>query len=242
MGQHRPLAVLCLLLALVACGGERPAADASRRPAVAAGCPSGTDPLADFVPFVQHGGVHYVRSWPVASVSEHQLGPVVGTVTCMRSASSLGGGQPVRDGDAAYLAVGTQLRALSGVDPRLRLAVPVADGWEVYDAHDVPGARTGAGQLDLRQVVRVSLVESQDGVRVVRSVDAGPDVARLVAAVRSAPVVAEDEVQRAVRGPMWFVRFELADGPPVQRAWYPEGSLLFPRIAAPPLLRELLRV
>jgi hypothetical protein len=88
--------------------------------------------------------------------------------------------------------------------------------------------------------VRVSLVESQDGVGVVRSVDAAADVARLVSAVRAAPAVTQAEAHQAVRGPLWFVRFEQAQGPLVQRAWCPDGGVLFPRIGAPPVLRELL--
>ena len=240
MRLHRTLVAAWLLAALVACAGDRPAADALQPTSAASDCPPGSDPLADWVAFVQHAGVHYEQAWPLATVPEDQLGPVVATVTCMRSTSTRGAREPVRDGDAAFLPAGTELRTLTGVDPDLRLAAQVEGGWEVYDAHDVPGARTGAELLDLREVVRVSLVESYHGTGVVRTVDTAADVARLVAAVRSAPVVTEAEAHQAVRGPLWFVRFELARGPVVQRAWYPDGRVLFPRVEAPPELRELL--
>ncbi len=112
----------------------------------------------------------------------------------------------------------------------------------MYDASDVVTATTGAELLDLRDVIRVSLVESQSGKDVVRSVTDAPDVAKLVGEVRSAPVVSQEQAHEAVRGPLWFVRFELAHGPPVQRAWFPDGGVLFPRITAPPLMRDLLQV
>ena len=234
-----PAGALCLVLAVAGCG----ATPVDRVELRSAGdvCPAGApDGLTDWAAFVQHAGVQYLPAWPVASVPEDQLGPVVTTVTCTRSTSSRGVAEPARDGDAAYLPAGTPLRALSGVEPALRLAALVEDGWQVYDAHDVAGATRGGQLLDLRQVVRVSLVESQDGVDVVRSVEVPTDVERLVRAVRAAPVVTQVEAHGAVRGPLWFVRFELAQGPVVQRAWYPDGGVLFPRIEAPPVLRELL--
>lgn len=163
-------------------------------------------------------------------------------MTCRRSTSTRGAGEPVRDGDAAYLPAGAELRALKGVDQTLRIAVRVMDGWEVYDAHDVDSANSGAELLDLRQVVRVSLVESQNGTDVLRSLDAAADVSRLVAAIQAAPAIRQDEVQQHVQGPLWFVRFELAHGPSVHKAWYPDGGILVPRVFAPPVMRELLQV
>ena len=231
-----PAALLCLLVAVAGCGSDAGALRTADDP-----CPSGApDGLIDWVSFVQHDGVQYLPTWPVAEVPEDQLGPVIATVTCRRSTSTLDVDEPARDGDAGHLPAGTQLRVLTGVAPALRLAVQVEDGWQVHDAHDVAGATTGGQLLDLRQVVRVSLVESQDGVDVVRSVEVPTDVERLVRAVRAAPVVTQVEAHAAVRGPLWFVRFELAHGPPVQRAWYPDGGVLFPRIDAPPELQELL--
>lgn len=258
MRTHRLIARVGLLLALVGCGPSatdrvdvRPATDTETATATAtatatvtgsADCAAGTS-QADWVPFVQHAGVYYQHGTPSTTVPEDQLGAVVGTVTCQRSTSTRDADEPARDGDAAYLPVGTPLRALTGVDPTLRLAVRSEDGgWQVYDADDVPDATRGEQLLDLREVVRVSLVESWEGEDVVRSVTDPDDVARLVAAVRSAPLVSRDETHRAVRGSLWFVRFELAHGPLVQKGWYPEGGVLFPRIAAPPLLRELLQV
>lgn len=234
---------LGLLLALTACGQSTAGTLAPQRVAAPAACPAAKpDGITDWVAFVQHAGVQYLPNWPRSTVPVHQLGPVVGTVTCQRSTSTRGAGEPVRDGDAAYLPAGTELRALDGPDPTLRIAVRVTDGWEVYDAQDVDSASNGAELLDLRQIVRVSLVESQNGTDVLRSLDAAADVSRLVAAIQAAPAISQDEVHQHVRGPLWFVRFELAQGPSVQKAWYPDGDILFPRIVAPPVMRELLQV
>lgn len=64
------------------------------------------------------------RAAPAEPAPKHrardQLSRVAGTLTCRRNTSKGGAGEPLRDGDAAYLPAGTELRALTGVDPTLR--------------------------------------------------------------------------------------------------------------------------
>jgi hypothetical protein len=242
-------ASLLLVVGLTGCGGAAPQEDALRPAASgsssAEDCrPAGGDAtptLVDYVPFVRHGGLQYVRSGPPAGpVPAELVGAQVGSVTCALSDVAYDPGRRPRDGDAGFLPVGTPLHALEGAAPGVRLLAREDGAWHVYDVDDDPAARRGADLLDLRDVVRVSLVEANRGEDVVRSVTDPDRVAALVDAVGSAPLAERSAQSTAVRGPQWFVRFDLASGPPVQRAWYPEGRWLFPRIESPQALHDAL--
>ncbi len=107
MRLPRTVTALDPLLALTACGQSTAGTLAPQRAAAPGACPAAEpDGITDWVPFVQHAGVQYLPNWRPSTVPEDQLGPVVGTVTCRRSTSTRGAGEPVRDGDAAYLPAG----------------------------------------------------------------------------------------------------------------------------------------
>jgi hypothetical protein len=246
----RAVAVSLLLVAgLTGCGAAVPPEEALR-PA-ASGSPAAQDcrPAAgdamsthvDHVPFVRLGGLEYVRSGPPAGpVPAGLVGAQVGSVTCTLSDLAFDPDRRPRDGDAGFLPVGTPLHALEGAAPGVRLLAREDGAWHVYDVEDDTAARRGGDLLDLRGVVRVSLVEADRGEDVVQSVTDPDRVAALVDAVGSAALNDRSAQSNAVRGPQWFVRFDLASGPPVQRAWYPEGRWLFPRIDSPQALHDAL--
>ena len=233
-------------LPLLGCGAAAAPVDALRpaAPPADAGCPAGGDgpgTVVDYVPFVRHEGRQYVDHGAAgASVPDEQVGREVGTVTCRLDGTGYDPARPPQDGDAAFLPVGTALHELAGASPAVRLVARDGATWRLYEVDDDPAARSARDLLDLRDVVRVSLVEAERGEDVVRSVSDPAEVARVVEAVAGAPLLDRGEQGQAVRGPQWFVRFDLAEGPPVQRAWYPEGRWLFPRIASPEALHEAL--
>lgn len=246
MPAHRAAAVLLAAVAVTGCGQPTVADDALRpaAPSGAADCPSGSDGadmLVDYVPFVRHGGLQYVGWGSAASpVAPDQVGRQVGTVTCRLSDTAYDPDRQAQDGDAAFLPVGAPLHALKGAAPAVRLVARDGDTWRLYELDDDPAARRGGDLLDLRDVVRVSLVGGDSADEVVRSINDPDEVARVAEAVAEAPTIDRGEQASRVRGPQWFVRFDLAGGPPVQRAWYPEGRWLFPRIASPDALSEAL--
>ena len=249
MTSPRTAATVLLCVLLAGCGQVR-SSDALRAapPPEAApastDCPSGSDgpaAIVDYVPFVRHGGLQYVH-WGSAAgeVRQEQVGRQVGTVTCRLSDTAYDPDRRPQDGDAAFLPAGTALHALQGADPTVRLVARGEDGWQLYELDDDPAARRGGELLDLRDVVAVHLVEAERGEHVVRSVTDPAEGARVVDAVAAAPLHDRDAQQAGVEGPQWFVRFQLADGPPVQRAWYPEGRWLFPRVSSPEALHDAL--
>lgn len=99
--------------------------------------------MIEWVDFVQLDGRQYIAGLdgPVPPVPSSEVGVVVGRVTCQLSAlkfSKTPG--PNVDGDAAFLAIGTELRAVHGFEPSCRVAARIDGANRVYLAHhDVDG-------------------------------------------------------------------------------------------------------
>ncbi len=210
------------------------------------GCPPANaegNATIDYVPFVNIGELMFVQtSSPEVTVPRSQLGPTVTTVRCTISDVVSNPDFESRDGDAAFLPIGTELHAVNGYRRDFRLAANENGAWRVYEVMDVPGAATGADQLDLAgKVVKVHLIEGDRGEDILETVDDAARVTALVRAVMTAPVVPEQALEQRVgdESPV-FVRFDLIDGTVVQRAWHVKGGVLWPRIEAPPELSEAL--
>jgi hypothetical protein len=196
----------------------------------------------DWVPFVRVGGLMFQATYSPATpttVPESQLGETVLTVECTISETVNNPDYRPSNGDAAFLPVGTELRAVDGYRPDFRLAAWEDGAWRLYEVDDVPDATVGEDMLDLRdKVVAVHLVEGDRGESILRTVDDEAQVASLVDAVLRARVVSEKSnlYERLGDESPVFVRFDLRDGTSVQRAWHVEAGLLWRRITAP---REL---
>ncbi len=99
--------------------------------------------MIDWVDFVQLDGRQYIAGLDgaVPSIASSQLGVVVGRVTCQLSALKFSKEPgPSVDGDAAFLAIGTELRAIQGFEPSCRVAARIDGANRVYLAHhDVGG-------------------------------------------------------------------------------------------------------
>ena len=133
----RVTGLLILLAATAGCTGNRPAAapastgtsaaaaavsaaDSTRRPEPARGCPPG-GPLAtvDYVDFLQANGRQYLSglSGNKLTVSPASLGPAALQVRCSYAAANHATGRALgmpRDGDSAYLAAGTTVYEVRG--------------------------------------------------------------------------------------------------------------------------------
>ena len=83
--------------------------------------------MIDYVDFVQLYNREYLAEASSRGAYPDQLGSVVGQVRCTISDLTQDGRHevigPTRDGDAAYLPVGTELHSVPGYDPQCRIAV-----------------------------------------------------------------------------------------------------------------------
>lgn len=208
--------------------------------------PSDADGRASisWVPFVRVNGLSFHATFdPQATVAESQLEETVATVACTISESVRNPHYRPRDGDAAFLPAGTELRAIKDYRRDFRLAAWEDGAWRVYEVDDVPDATTGEDLLDLRdKVVRVHLVEGDRGEKILKTVDNQSEVTTIVEAVLAAPVLPDTPklYDRLGNEPVVFVRFDLPDGTSVQRAWHRKAGVLWRRIKAPDELRQAL--
>jgi hypothetical protein len=230
-----------LVATLAGCGAGHVATESGD------GCPpadAAGSAAIDYVPFVKVDQLMFAQTFsPDVTVPPSLLGPTVMTVRCTISEVVGNPDFESRDGDAAYLPIGTELRAVNGYRRDFRLAAKENGAWRVYEVMDVPGAATGADQLDLAgKVVKVHLVEGDRGEDVLETVDDPASVTALVRAVLTSPVLPEQTDIDKRLGDEFpvFVRFDLLDGTAVQRAWHVKAGVLWPRIEAPPELVEAL--
>ena len=249
MTLRRAATAAVLLLALMSCSGqEDPAVETRADPAdasTAPDCPppdADGDAVIDWVPFVKVDGLMFQRAFsPAVTVDESDLGPTVDTVRCTIGDSVGNPDFRSRDGDASFLPVGTELRSVDGYRPDFRLAALEDGAWQVYEVDDVPDAVTGEDMLDLRdKVTAVHLVEGERGEGVLRTVDDPSRVTAIVQAVLAARVLPDRPglYDRLGNESPVFLRFEMADGTAVQRAWHVEAGILWRRIEAPEILES----
>lgn len=234
------LGVALLVGGVSGCAGSAPVTARTDGQQGAAPCPppdGAGSAMIDWVDFVHaHGRTYSALGSAAATVPAAAVGPVDTTVRC-RIADVVGSpSYRMRDGDAAFLPEGTQLHTFGDARPELRLTARVDGTWRVYEVLDDESARTGADLLDLSGGVSgIDLLDGETGQQVLASVDDPDVVRRVVAAVLAAPVLATapDDLGDPV-----FLRFRLADGTTVTRAWHRPAGVLALRVEAPAVLDE----
>jgi hypothetical protein len=189
----------------------------------------------DYRDFLQFGGVtYYVADHGVGRpVAPGDLGPRFTVVRGNPPESDAGRAYRLRDGDAAFVPVGSPVFTVKGYRPSFRLAASHQGRLRLYEADTAVGARTGADLLDLAGKVRYLSVNS--GRSELTRVKDQTRVAELVRQVLAAPVGpsggrAEDRY--------CFVVFNLTDRTAVRRAFFPGTGELAPGVFAPPAFTE----
>ncbi len=186
------------------------------------------DPLGDYADVVRVEGRVYER-WPHndGRLNEAALGTSIG-VTCFRMADATFAAQDDGyDGDATYLPVGTELRAIVGGDPGVRVAALTPDGVAVYEVVDTADATIGSDVLDVGVgATEIGINNPEDGLTRLATID-DPDVVERIAAS-----VADTELDRTFEpdrsGPRVFVEFVWADGTSSTRSFLLDEGVLHP--------------
>jgi hypothetical protein len=144
----------------------------------------------------------------------------------------------VRDGDAAFLAIGTPLFRVKGYASTFRLAARTASGIELFEADSNPRARHGGDLLDIRGKVQSIGIDSVTDGKHLADIVAPRTVALLVAAILGAPV---DQNQRGSEGDSYALVFRLKDGTQVIRGYWPVTGEVERGILTPPIVRDAVR-
>lgn len=195
-----------------------------------------------WVPMVKFDGIQYMRRRnPVgkitradhADLTTEHLGPELYRVA-FRLDGYAGPFYRSLDGDATFLNPGTQVYAVKGYAPEFRLATLEGDSPTLYEADTNPSAKVGEDLLDIRgKVTAIDVLNDDDQMTVLATIDEEPAVRRFVDVVLEAPV---NQRNRNHDGPRYFLGFRLADETSVVRAFRMESGELSRGIMTDPTL------
>lgn len=226
--------MLCAALTLVACGGaEATAPSGSETPGP---CPTGGgSAVIDWVDFFVIGDIHYnSQNAYDYEIAKQDVGRVVAETRCRMSENVSDPDYLPQDGDAGYLAPGTEIHELEGYDPSFRVVVKTDGEWRIYESDTAPGAESGRDLLDLEGKVRYIGVNSvRDGRTELAAIREPAEVERLVEMVLSAPVDQDLNPKNGEYDEQVFVAFHFEDGSATSRAFYPTSRLLSRGIVVP---------
>ncbi len=210
------LALLVALVGLASCGTQVAGPSSSGN--------SGSQ--IDWVNFARFGGITYVLPYERVGrgLTSSDLGPVYATVHFKLKGTIHDPAYQAKDGDAAFLDVGTRMYTVKGYLPTFRLAAYLDGLLQLYEADTNPRARTGADLLDIAGKVRyIGITSEQDGVTELGAIRNARQVAALVALILQAPVNQQYVSQGSTR---YFIALHLLDGTAVIRSyWLDSGEL-----------------
>jgi len=163
----------------------------------------------DYADFLRFGGITYYAgdsNLVGRKPRRSDLGPVFAVVRGNPPSDDLN--YRMADGDAAFVAAGAPVYTVKSYRPAFRLAANHGGRLWFYEAHEVPGARTGADVLDLAGKVRYIGVNSGfDGITELAPIKERKRVAALVQAVLNSPF----RSTQMTEGASCVVAFHLAE-------------------------------
>jgi hypothetical protein len=181
--------------------------------------------VIDWVNFIHFNGITYLTSptKPGRSVKESDLGPVFATVRFKLEGNVQDPNYQSKDGDAAFLDVGTKIYSMKGYSPTFRLIAQENNALTLYEADANSHARKGADLLDIGgKVGYISVVSSQDDVTELGTIKGPGQVATLVSLILTAPV----DQNHQTGNQSYSLFFYLLDGTVVMRTyWMDTGDL-----------------
>lgn len=209
-------------------GGDSPSSFTEFRD----GCPHSpsSSSAVDWVPFVRHEGRMYYEQTVRADepqLTEQSLVRTVGTVECMLGDEVQDPDYQPRDGDAAYLASGTQLWSVPGFDPSFRLVAETRDRLLLFETW--PEGETGTGRdiygnLDT-SAVGIAINAESDGETTLGRIDKPETVRALIADLLDGPLTSDH--QGGV-GDRYFLEIEFEGAPPVNVVLFVDEQRIHP--------------
>ncbi|QJD84977.1 hypothetical protein [Cohnella herbarum] len=172
---------------------------------------------ADFL--IINNITYYQNNDGTMAVTAEQLGDTVGKISYMLNDHACTG-HVSKNGDAAFLPIGTVVYALKGYKSEFRV---VANN-KVYEVNDNPNAATVGDLMDIEGKVEiVSLESGQDGRLIGNfSQDASSD---FISELLPLPYVGFDAVYETIKHEAGiFLRVHLQDGTSFRMVYYPKAN------------------
>src|SRR5258708_4347371 len=153
--------------------------------------PNTQNVVIDWVNFIHFKGITYLAAptRPGRSLTESDLGPAFATVKFKLDGNVKDPRYQSKDGDAAFLDVGTKVFTMKGYNPTFRLATQQKNAFTLYEADTNPHASKGGDLLDIGgKVLSIGIISDQDGVTELGAIKDSKQVAVLVTLVLEAHV------------------------------------------------------
>lgn len=203
-------------------------------PAGSPGSGGGTVQI-EWVDFIQFGGIHYLAQGMRGSsqpglIREEGLGTVYSTVKFKVAGNVSDPGYQIKDGDAAFLDVGTKLYTVKGYQPWFRLAAHSHGSIILYEVDRNPKAKRGADLLDVDGKIQYIGVNSeQDSVTELARIKDRQEIVTLSAMIKNAPISTRRSNQMAT----YFLALHLVDGTTCTRQYWADPDNLFGYLTMP---------
>lgn len=178
----------------------------------------------DWVNFVVFNNIHYMDNYQGNNKYDQDgVDGVIGEIT-FNVSKVKDPAYKAKNGDAAYLPVGTKIYKIKGYKPEFRIAASIGGEWRIYEADTNPGAKKGEDLLDIRDKVSYIGINSEtDGTTELGAIKDKAIINNLVGMVLNAAV---DQNRQDQAGERYFISFHLLDGTDVTRSyWIGTGEL-----------------
>ena len=191
------------------------------------------------IDYISFGGITYLtlRIEKEPPLQEENLGLEFGQVA-FKSAGNVSGpssegivssapsnGKSGKDGDAAFLEVGTPVYIVKGYKPEFMLAARRNVELVLYLSDTNPNAETGSDLMDLEgKVMYIGVNSSFDGTTELAAIKDQSQVDSLVRMVLDAPV--DQNIRNESDSDLYFLAFHLKDGITVTRGYRLQSNLL----------------
>jgi hypothetical protein len=195
----------------------------------------GSNIQIEWTDFVQFRGIRYVTQGfhsPSRSnqIKKENLGPLFSVVTFKVSGNISELGYQIKDGDAAFLDVGTKVFTVKGYQPWFRLAAYSHGTIMLYEVTENPKAKRGAELLDIDGKIRyISINSEQDGVTEIATIKDPQHVTTLITLIDNAPL----RTQGSNREVTYFLALHFIDGTTFTRPYWAAPDNLFGALAMP---------
>ncbi len=180
----------------------------------------GCNAIIDWVDFLKINDIMYDHNDEgTKEVTEGQIGDKIGEVAYMLNDHACTG-HVAKNGDAAYLPVGTAIYELNGYKPEFRI---VANN-KIYEVNKNPKAATIGELLDIEnRVAKVSLESGYDGSPIG---DFSSEASiEFIQQLLPLPYVGFDEVYEQIKHETgYFLRVHLQDGTSLRMVYYPKAN------------------
>lgn len=186
--------------------------------------------VIDWLDFIDFGGITYLtfRIDKEPPLRAEDLGPEFGKIAFKYDGNVLDPSYRLKngkDGDAAFLEVGTPVYAVKGYKPEFMLAARRNDEFVLYMSDTIPDAKIGSDLMDLEGKVKYIGVRSpKDGKTEIAAIKDQAQIDTLVQMILDAPI--DLNTRKYPDSDVYFLAFYLKDGITLTRGYSPQPNLL----------------